>query len=442
MERLRINNFLGLNTEIEIKDINIFIGAQATGKSVIAKLIYFFKSFCGLLEEVPPNVLFLTKEVLDLRNFLENQEVIKNLFYYYFPMEYLGKSDFLIEYQKGKYEITISRESGKMIVKLSEDFLQEYEKLVKENIEWEKEQKKNTKTFIDNEPLILNPQLILEREIRETFGFPPLIYLPAERAFLSVLGGNISKFIHSPTITPFLINFLRHVEVAIGRIFYIKEPFNDPFLEELSARILKGKLIESQRRGELVIIPPEEDRETALYLAASGVQTSVPAILIIKRLLLELSYDNKLLTPLLWLPNNNKPFVAPFLFFEEPEAHLFPEAHNDFVQLLIWLHSKTSTKLVISTHSPYILGALNNLIYAGVLKRKGKDISNILKQELAVPPEKVTAYWLEQGKAKNIIDKKSGLIHNEYIDSASDIINETFEKLFELEDVQQYKTKK
>ena len=46
MERIEINGFLTIaHANFEIRKINILIGAQAQGKSVIAKLAYFFKNF-------------------------------------------------------------------------------------------------------------------------------------------------------------------------------------------------------------------------------------------------------------------------------------------------------------------------------------------------------------------------------------------------------------
>lgn len=42
MEKLKIYNFLGLNDiDLEINEFNILIGPLASGKSVIAKLLYF-----------------------------------------------------------------------------------------------------------------------------------------------------------------------------------------------------------------------------------------------------------------------------------------------------------------------------------------------------------------------------------------------------------------
>ena len=45
MQKLIIRNFGPLeNVELEVKDFMVFIGPQATGKSTIAKLVYYFKN--------------------------------------------------------------------------------------------------------------------------------------------------------------------------------------------------------------------------------------------------------------------------------------------------------------------------------------------------------------------------------------------------------------
>ena len=45
MQKLIIDNFKQItHAEIEVKDFLLLIGPQASGKSTIAKLIYFFKS--------------------------------------------------------------------------------------------------------------------------------------------------------------------------------------------------------------------------------------------------------------------------------------------------------------------------------------------------------------------------------------------------------------
>ncbi len=54
-ENIRIENFAGLEEiSLEFKRLNIFIGPQASGKSVIIKLTYFFKEFFSdLINSIP-----------------------------------------------------------------------------------------------------------------------------------------------------------------------------------------------------------------------------------------------------------------------------------------------------------------------------------------------------------------------------------------------------
>ena len=54
-EKLTIKGFAGLGElSIDLRKINVFIGPQATGKSVTAKLLYLFKLFA---RELPPAAL-------------------------------------------------------------------------------------------------------------------------------------------------------------------------------------------------------------------------------------------------------------------------------------------------------------------------------------------------------------------------------------------------
>ena len=46
MEKIEIKNFVGIkDITLEVKQINILIGSQASGKSIIAKLLFYFKNF-------------------------------------------------------------------------------------------------------------------------------------------------------------------------------------------------------------------------------------------------------------------------------------------------------------------------------------------------------------------------------------------------------------
>lgn len=120
---------------------------------------------------------------------------------------------------------------------------------------------------------------------------------------------------------------------------------------------------------------------------------------------------------------------------EEPEQNLFPEAQADVIyELLECVNATKGNQLVISTHSPYILTALNNAIFAReVFDKKGKHIDNLLENKM-VSIKDVSAYKFENGKITSIVDKEIGLIDAEQIDSCSTKINDVFNSLLDIRD--------
>ena len=53
-----------------------------------------------------------------------------------------------------------------------------------------------------------------------------------------------------------------------------------------------------------------------------------------------------------------------FIIIEEPEAHLFPIAQKDVMSLISLMINSTNSKVIITTHSPYILTSTNILLYS------------------------------------------------------------------------------
>ena len=88
MEKLIIKNFAGLkDVEIAINKINIIIGPQASGKSVIAKLLFYFRSF--IREIFVSGIERESKRSLDKK--------LKDLFEKYFPSDSWGETEFSIQ---------------------------------------------------------------------------------------------------------------------------------------------------------------------------------------------------------------------------------------------------------------------------------------------------------------------------------------------------------
>ena len=123
---------------------------------------------------------------------------------------------------------------------------------------------------------------------------------------------------------------------------------------------------------------------------------------------------------------------------EEPEAHLYPEAQKAMVELLSLMAHAADNQLIITTHSPYILSAFNNLLYAHQVgtKEGGKyaeQVSQLIPREAWLAYEDIGAYFVADGNMRSIMDDDLKQIKAEEIDSASDLINQTYDQLLDLD---------
>ena len=118
---------------------------------------------------------------------------------------------------------------------------------------------------------------------------------------------------------------------------------------------------------------------------------------------------------------------------EEPEQNLFPNSQQMVINSLIEYNNSTKeNKLIISTHSPYILSSLNNSILAEeVFKKTGKTIDSYNDKNRIAFAE-VSAYKFECGRICSIKDVETNLIYADAIDECSDNINYNFDKLLDL----------
>ena len=122
-----------------------------------------------------------------------------------------------------------------------------------------------------------------------------------------------------------------------------------------------------------------------------------------------------------------------FFIIEEPESHLFPETQKAVVEL-ISLVKNGSNKALITTHSPYVLGSVNNLLYADHISNGSNDaaIESVIPKYLWLSFDALGAYYLEEGKPKDITAKGFEDIDHDVIDGVSGVLNEDYEKLMDI----------
>jgi len=125
------------------------------------------------------------------------------------------------------------------------------------------------------------------------------------------------------------------------------------------------------------------------------------------------------------------------VFLEEPEQNLFPKAQYGLVKWFAHeLNGNLCNTLFLSTHSPYILSALNNLIQAHDSAVKSdsarRKVEKIVGQSDFVNFDDVRVYGVNNGRVKNLLDRENRLIAQSFLDSVSVDISNEFSQLLEV----------
>lgn len=104
---------------------------------------------------------------------------------------------------------------------------------------------------------------------------------------------------------------------------------------------------------------------------------------------------------------------------EEPEQNLFPETQRDLVYYFLQkCLNKEGNRLTLTTHSPYVLYALNNCMLAGLVsdKMEAHELSKLKCNQSKINPVDVSIYEIREGVVKGTIQEEDGLISDNYFD--------------------------
>lgn len=124
------------------------------------------------------------------------------------------------------------------------------------------------------------------------------------------------------------------------------------------------------------------------------------------------------------------------VFIEEPEAHLFPSAQKEIMNLITLVRNETRSSFIITTHSPYIVSCVNNFLYAYNLYQNKPDaeekISQVIKRYNWLPPNETGGCFVSDGEVANLVHEDTPALKNEMLDSASEDINDEFDELLDI----------
>ena len=104
---------------------------------------------------------------------------------------------------------------------------------------------------------------------------------------------------------------------------------------------------------------------------------------------------------------------------EEPEQNLFPEAQRDLVYYFLQkCLNREGNRLTLTTHSPYVLYALNNCMMAGLVRDKmeANELSKLKCNQSKINPIDISIYEIREGVVRGTIQGEDGLISDNYFD--------------------------
>lgn len=449
MQKITIRNFGPIkDAEIEITPLLVLIGEQATGKSTIAKLIYFFKSlssvFLGRYYSSPDIQIDLLNDVI-----ITTRDKFFDFFGSTYPM-----NDFEIIYQYDINRIiTLSLTAKKRLdVHLSDNF---FEKRLRKKLMNTKKALFELRHEIEVEELLTKKFILEHKQLSLLQEFSGIVndifcnihndssYIIAGRNatigysnfFEGMLAANLEKRLEnmrSNTNEPkeqtieetLMLDFLQRVSKMrqfLNKSGDFEGVIRNAPKDKKEILTLAHSLIQKIIRGNYTSGADEKivvkgGKYVYLKNASSGQQESIR---ILQDAFIAINSDNNVLR-----------------IIEEPEAHIFPEAQMYLLQLLaMLLNNKEQNQIIITTHSPYILSVINNLMYAYKVGQDSPDkVNKIVKKESWLSLEKVNAYMLTTANgAERIIDDELSMIKAERIDGVSEKLNEDYDKLLNIE---------
>jgi hypothetical protein len=254
-----------------------------------------------------------------------------------------------------------------------------------------------------------------------------VVYIPAGRSMLTLFAQQLS-YIYTIMDEPLKRTLDYCTQKYIERILKIKTEFSEGLIGlmayygvnkrsssldkamELINKILRGSYMADDNNERIAL---QNGKYVKINFASSGQQESV-----------------WILNLLFYCLIQNRPYM---LIIEEPESHLFPQTQKDIVEL-ITLVANNGHSMLVTTHSPYVLGTLNNLLYAGFFKEseKKEQASKRISDLYWLDYRDFNAWFVRDGRLEDCMDRELHLIQNEKIDEISDVINQDYDYLFEL----------
>lgn len=394
MSRLIVRNIGPIKEiDIDLKKVNVFIGAQSSGKSTLAKII----SFCTWLDKHTDNTT--KKYVNGAINFLKE--------YHRLADEYFSEDSTI--FYKGENIAYAFNWPNEEALPVGENGYQPALHLTDKEFLFEKSGRS------------INPKVI---------------YIPAERNFVSAVP-NLRKYQEDKD----------NLQDFVNTWFEVKRKF--PKEKALDVLNLGVKYYyQEDNYQDLVMI--DGGRQIPLETSSSGLQSIIPLLVLVKWMSEGIYAEDKPFSPAeneevekllagsIQMDKTLSEKFERFLGFlsgriythtqfiiEEPEQNLFPETQCELMyHILSSINHGRNHRMVMTTHSPYILYALNNCMNGYPVSDKlPEDIKSTIRSASSfINPDDVSVWQIRDGKLETIKDGDSVGQHyfNEIMNSILD----------------------
>lgn len=358
--------------ELKIRPFTVFVGAQGTGKSLVAQTLYAF-------EELPFLVAQASVERGAGRK--DSSEIFRSI------LDRLRSSDRRFgTFSNPKVSITWQRSSS-----------EEWPRHAPEKLGFRAYSATGQVTM--TKPM--RQFLDLLRKQSSHRGEPPLhqaVFFPTERMVISLLRSAMNVgYLTLPNIFFLFTHWMdEHAAPAVER-WRRGEPDTreGKLVERLGAEALSGRARKYGDQWKWQFGSSKSRRQFDLDMASSGQRAnwSIPY----------------LAQALFSLRGTRDIAESMTIFVEEPEIHLHPRAQRRMVEILALLvHHRF--RVVVTTHSLTVLYTLNNLLQAALLD---DDVTgpNLPRVEFRLRAEDVSVYsFSENTEPRQLMDRESAFI--------------------------------
>ena len=413
------------NCELTIDEFMVFTGPQSSGKSTIAKSVFYFKSVRNVIMQLLRRQHIYSEERMDLS--LKNRLIreLRSNFLQTFGSTWCMDKKMYIRYEYTEdvfieislrddpmspnyIWVTISSELTAFLGQLEVD---SYAGDMIADLEFQDAMRQYINEFFDD-----------DNEI---------VYIPAGRSMITLLSAQLN-YVYSMMDDTQRRSIDYCTQNYLERILKMK-PYFSARLEQLVknqkeltdqkinmevvqqaiyliTKILKGEYrnIEGEERLQL-----DPGRYVKINFASSGQQE---AVWILNVLFYYLIHGEKT-----------------YFIVEEPESHLYPDAQK-LITEFIALVKNAGNQVMLTTHSPYILGTLNNLLYANKISNQVDQdrLHQIIYKGEWLDFHNLSSYYVRDGVCVPCMDEEFQAIENGMIDGAAEDINRDFDSMLEL----------